>query len=323
MSRSSPKANELLAQFKGEFSLCENSPLNCASSSFAFGLMFYNARWYDPYLNQFIQPDTIIPQPGNSGDWNRYAYVLYNPVNFNDPSGHTVTQVEEYLEATYGSGWEDVKEKWQNSGFWDIITKAKDGDYLSYSDQDGNITHFSIHFYDGDLIGLIQLFPDLTSTYLRTEDIDGYVTSALYGGCGLGVWGVSRQNKAYELGSIGNISINLYKMSAFEIGVERYGEYASQETGAFWVSAVFNSDVSWGVFAAFTAINTYLEIKGNRTLGVENDVCVQITQKMDMLADLKAGGGYYSGWKGIFQRGSLREDTLETEWIINYNDLWD
>lgn len=53
-----------------------------------FGLHFYVARWYDPYLNQFIQPDTIVQQPGNSGDWNRYAYVLYNPANFNDPSGH-------------------------------------------------------------------------------------------------------------------------------------------------------------------------------------------------------------------------------------------
>ena len=23
-----------------------------------FGLMFYNARWYDPYLNHFTQPDS-------------------------------------------------------------------------------------------------------------------------------------------------------------------------------------------------------------------------------------------------------------------------
>ncbi len=25
------------------------------------GLMFYNARWYDPYLNRFTQPDSILP----------------------------------------------------------------------------------------------------------------------------------------------------------------------------------------------------------------------------------------------------------------------
>jgi RHS repeat-associated protein len=45
-------------------------------------------RGYGSYLNQFIQPDTLIPDPGNSGDWNRYAYVNYNPINFNDPTGH-------------------------------------------------------------------------------------------------------------------------------------------------------------------------------------------------------------------------------------------
>jgi RHS repeat-associated protein len=30
-----------------------------------FGLMFYNARWYDPYRNHFTQPDTIVPDPYN------------------------------------------------------------------------------------------------------------------------------------------------------------------------------------------------------------------------------------------------------------------
>ncbi|NOH04096.1 MAG: hypothetical protein HND47_20065 [Chloroflexi bacterium] len=27
-----------------------------------FGLMFYNARWYDPSLKRFAQADTIVPQ---------------------------------------------------------------------------------------------------------------------------------------------------------------------------------------------------------------------------------------------------------------------
>jgi RHS repeat-associated protein len=53
-----------------------------------FGLMFYNARWYDPYLNHFTQPDTIVPNPYNSADWNRYSYARYNPLRYNDPSGH-------------------------------------------------------------------------------------------------------------------------------------------------------------------------------------------------------------------------------------------
>jgi RHS repeat-associated protein len=52
------------------------------------GLYFYGARWYDSSLGRFIQADTIVPQPGNPQALNRYAYVLNNPLRFNDPSGH-------------------------------------------------------------------------------------------------------------------------------------------------------------------------------------------------------------------------------------------
>ena len=54
----------------------------------AIGLYFYNARWYDSYITQFSQPDSIIPDPYNPLDWNRYSYVRDNPINYNDPSGH-------------------------------------------------------------------------------------------------------------------------------------------------------------------------------------------------------------------------------------------
>ncbi|PKO11549.1 MAG: hypothetical protein CVU39_28710, partial [Chloroflexi bacterium HGW-Chloroflexi-10] len=40
------------------------------------------------YLNRFTQPDTIIPNPANSQDWDRYAYARNNPLKYTDPSGH-------------------------------------------------------------------------------------------------------------------------------------------------------------------------------------------------------------------------------------------
>jgi RHS repeat-associated protein len=51
-----------------------------------FGLMFYNARWYDPQLGRFAQADTIVPAGVQGLD--RYAYVSNNPIIYVDPSGH-------------------------------------------------------------------------------------------------------------------------------------------------------------------------------------------------------------------------------------------
>jgi RHS repeat-associated protein len=54
------------------------------------GLYDYNARFYDPQAGTFIQPDSIVPDPGNPMAWNRFAYVYNDPVNNVDPSGHFV-----------------------------------------------------------------------------------------------------------------------------------------------------------------------------------------------------------------------------------------
>ncbi|MEM5774298.1 MAG: RHS repeat-associated core domain-containing protein [Anaerolineaceae bacterium] len=52
------------------------------------GLYYYVARWYDPYLNRWIQPDTIIPDPNNPQSYDRYSYVKNNPIRYTDPTGH-------------------------------------------------------------------------------------------------------------------------------------------------------------------------------------------------------------------------------------------
>ena len=51
------------------------------------GLYFYEARYYDPVLGRFISPDTIVPDPLDPQAFNRYCYVLNNPLKYTDPSG--------------------------------------------------------------------------------------------------------------------------------------------------------------------------------------------------------------------------------------------
>ena len=52
----------------------------------SLGLLFYNARWYDPSLGRFLQADSIVP--GGVQGLDRYAYVGNNPLKYIDPTGH-------------------------------------------------------------------------------------------------------------------------------------------------------------------------------------------------------------------------------------------
>lgn len=51
-------------------------------------LINMNAREYDPVLGRFIMPDPIIPGATNSQSYNRYSYVLNNPLSMVDPTGN-------------------------------------------------------------------------------------------------------------------------------------------------------------------------------------------------------------------------------------------
>jgi RHS repeat-associated protein len=46
------------------------------ASTGEIGLLYYVARFYDPWLSRFISADSIIPEPGNPLAWDRYLYVF-------------------------------------------------------------------------------------------------------------------------------------------------------------------------------------------------------------------------------------------------------
>ena len=57
------------------------------------GLIYMNARYYDPITGQFVSPDTLVPDAMNLFEYNRYLYVRGNPLKYTDPTGHcTVTE---------------------------------------------------------------------------------------------------------------------------------------------------------------------------------------------------------------------------------------
>ena len=54
----------------------------------AVGIIHMNGRTYDPKLGRFMQADPVIQFPDYSQSWNRYSYVLNNPLNATDPDGY-------------------------------------------------------------------------------------------------------------------------------------------------------------------------------------------------------------------------------------------
>ena len=56
----------------------------------AMGIIHMNGRIYDPKLGRFLQADPVIQFPNYSQSWNRYSYVLNNPLAYTDPSGYFI-----------------------------------------------------------------------------------------------------------------------------------------------------------------------------------------------------------------------------------------
>lgn len=50
-------------------------------------LVYMQARYYDPATGHFLSADPVHPSPGNSFNFNRYAYVDNNPIIGVDPTG--------------------------------------------------------------------------------------------------------------------------------------------------------------------------------------------------------------------------------------------
>ena len=67
-----------------------------------FGLINMNGRVYDAYLARFLSPDPFVQAPDYSQNYNRYSYVLNNPLKYTDPDGYETRNYWEYMRDMYG-----------------------------------------------------------------------------------------------------------------------------------------------------------------------------------------------------------------------------
>ena len=63
-----------------------------------FNLVHMDGRVYDPAIGKFLSADPFVQAPNNFLSYNRYAYVLDNPMSYTDPSGYLFSGAREKIK---------------------------------------------------------------------------------------------------------------------------------------------------------------------------------------------------------------------------------
>ncbi|VVH52016.1 hypothetical protein BPUTSESOX_619, partial [uncultured Gammaproteobacteria bacterium] len=72
------------------------------------GFIHMNGRVYDPQIGRFLSADPYIQAPYNTQSYNRYSYVMNNPLKYTDPSGYWWNPFKAVAKA-WRSVWRGVK----------------------------------------------------------------------------------------------------------------------------------------------------------------------------------------------------------------------
>ncbi|WP_326981923.1 RHS repeat-associated core domain-containing protein [Chryseobacterium sp. MYb264] len=90
------------------------------------GIIHMNGRLYDPLLRRFLSADENIQDPFNTQIYNKYGYVMNNPLIYADPNGEFVWIIVGAVIGAYVTGvkanngsWDPTKWNWK--GTWTQI----------------------------------------------------------------------------------------------------------------------------------------------------------------------------------------------------------
>jgi len=67
------------------------------------GIIHMNGRLYDPLLRRFLNADENIQDPYNTQNYNKYGYVMNNPLMYNDPNGEFIFAIFAALPIFWGT----------------------------------------------------------------------------------------------------------------------------------------------------------------------------------------------------------------------------
>lgn len=237
------------------------------------GLYYYKARYYNPVLSRFIQPDTIVPDPDDLQSYNRYTYVSNNPLKYTDPTGH--------FQIGFGMGGMQAPDFVDTGSFGMPISYNLGGVFNIFSSivtastnlpnyENGKCPEMAICFSMTDIAVKKPVInkPDSTSLPQSSDYIIYYRSYQwmLDWVPGQHFWDSARNDWAN--GYYGRAALNTYAMSAeivLTVSTLGVGSQAVKSTTPIWRSTV--TRVFWsGSESAKTAAADFAKEKGGKTL---------------------------------------------------------
>jgi len=276
------------------------------------GLIHMNGRVFDPELGRFLSADPFVQFKQNQQSFNRYSYVLNNPLSFTDPSGYF----------SVGGFFDDIGDAVRDAGD-DLGQGLRDfvddvGDFLDENGRTivaiGIVAIPGMNLYAaGFLSSLISSGGDFKAAVI------GGITAGMFAGVGnaalQGSWGASSRVLAH--GMVGGAA-SLARGGSFKAGfLSSAVMQTANINGAFakggnpvvnvMKSAIVGgtvSVVSGGKFA--NGAKTFAFV---RMVGELNDYAGRETDRLKRLACSSGGARCRTDSRGVLRTDGTRDVT--------------
>ena len=238
-------------------------------------------RWYDPYLNRFTQPDTIISDPYNSQNYDRYSYTLNNPLKYTDPSGHCIKNPEDGEDFDCWEKVKGIQNQYENIGLdgsrWTL-------DELSILEDSLNDIDVWVGINEGGEFDIKRRHVDFV-----------YVIKWLFGNAPLGTYDPISEKMTFYNGTFDDsdlAKLTIFHEYAHSIQYEHPDEFL-EYANRFWSGCNINSKCSTsGIPAKETpiedfpetfAIALFLKVNHGNIIPISKDIIFPDTDRLEFM----------------------------------------
>jgi RHS repeat-associated protein len=199
------------------------------------GIIHMNGRLYDPLLRRFLNADENIQDPTNTQNYNKYGYVMNNPMMYNDPSGEFWAWFIGAVVGSYISGvqanngnWNPVQWDWGST--WTSVL----GGGLAGAAAGGAIQNINVSgtkFIQNSVVGFAgSVFNGLANGQsVFTSAVGGLFSGGYAGMSSIATNFLNSSSGTRSTGGSAGGSVGTFEEYLYSIGVPTYGSYDIEE----------------------------------------------------------------------------------------------